>query len=1040
LTYFSDSRTTSAQTFWVTRHATTILFFMIVFSAAGLYLAGKIPISVFPETNFPRVVIGVDNGVMPVEQMQVTVTKPIEDAVNSVPGLVTVRSTTSRGSAEVSLFFDWNVDMFRTLELVNAAIGSVRQTLPPDAVITTNRLTFATFPILGYSLTSDKVPLTKLWELATYDLKPSVNRVDGVSNVVVQGDQIPNVEVTPEPGKLVAVGVTVSDLLNAVQTTNVIDSLGLLQTQHELVLGLIGAQVHDAAQLGQVVIKNTASGIPIHISDVATVKESTEPAYTMVRAGGKPAILLNITRQPSSNTVQVADLVAAEVERLKSLLPPGVTLKPYYDQSELVRDSITSVRDAILIGLILATIIIIVFLRDWRSSLVAGLVIPTTIAITFVFLYVLGESFNLMTLGGLAAAVGLVIDDAIVVVENIVLHRQAGESRVEAVRKALREITTPLIGSTVTPIVVFLPLVSVSGVTGSFFRALAITMTVSLLASLLLALTWTPALSGLLLGDVVKEAGAHHGDHDRGLMFHVINFYEKWLRRAIKKPAPLFITCALLILGIYVGYSSLGSDLLPEMDEGGFILDYIMPPGSSLAETDRVLQHVERILTRTPEVESISRRTGLQMGLAAVTEANTGDITVKLKSKRDRGIDEVIADVRGEIKRTEPQLDVEFTQVLQDMIGDLSNAPEPIQIKLFNPNPAVLEGVATRVADTIKKQPGVVDVLDGLENTISGPAVNFQVDPSIAQRLGFTVQEITIDTTAIVEGVPATVPLIANGRPYPIRVRFPELNRSSINAMEDTLVNSATGHLATLRSLAVATQLPGQEEIRRENLQRSVVVTGRLEGSDLGSAIKHIQSAVGALHLPKTVRVTYGGTYEEQQKSFAELTRVLILALVLVFGVLLAEFRNLSAPISILASSILSTAGVVGALLITGTTFSVASFMGLIMVIGIVAKNGILLLDAEARFRTQGFSPEEAILQAGRRRLRPILMTALAAITGMLPLAFALGAGSQMLQPLAIAVIGGLLISMLLSLVVTPVVYYRLTRNASVRQLEKEVA
>ena len=374
------------------------------------------------------------------------------------------------------------------------------------------------------------------------------------------------------------------------------------------------------------------------------------------------------------------------------------------------------------------------------------------------------------------------------------------------------------------------------------------------------------------------------------------------------------------------------------------------------------------------------------------------------------------------------------------MIGDLSNAPEPIQIKLFNPNPAVLEDVATRVSDTIKKQPGVVDVLDGLENTISGPAVGFQVDPSIAQRLGFTVQEITTDTTAMVEGVPATVPLIANGHPYTIRVRYPEANRSSISAMEDTVVNSATGHLATLRSLAATTQLPGQQEIRRENLQRDVVVTGRLEGSDLGSAIKRIQSAVNALHLPKTVRVTYGGTYEEQQKSFAELTRVLILALVLVFGVLLAEFRNLSAPFAILASSVLSTAGVVGALLITGTTFSVASFMGLIMVIGIVAKNGILLLDAESRFRAEGLSAEEAILQAGRRRLRPILMTALAAITGMLPLAFALGAGSQMLQPLAIAVIGGLLISMLLSLVVTPVVYFRLTRKTHVRQLEEEVA
>jgi CzcA family heavy metal efflux pump len=1040
VTYFSNSRTTSAEGFWVSRHATTILFFIVVFSAAGLYLAGRIPISVFPETNFPRVVIGVDNGVMPVEQMQVTITKPIEEAVNSVPGLVTVRSTTSRGSAEVSLFFDWNVDMFQTLELVNAALAKVRQSLPADAVITTNRLTFATFPILGYSLTSDSVPLTKLWELATYDLKPSLNRVEGVSNVAIQGDQIPNVEITPEPSKLIAAGVTVTDLLNAVQNTNVVDSPGLLQTQHELVLGLIGSQVHDATQLGQVVIKNTQSGVPIRISDVATVKDSTEPAYTVVRAGGKSAILLNITRQPSSNTVQVADLVAAEVERLKPLLPAGVKIQPYYDQSELVRESIKSVRDAILIGLVLATIIIVVFLRDWRTSLVAGLVIPTTIAITFVFLYILGESFNLMTLGGLAAAVGLVIDDAIVVVENIVLHRQSGESRVDAVRKALKEITTPLVGSTITPIVVFLPLVSVTGVTGSFFRALAITMTVSLLASLILALTWTPALSGLLLRDSSASTVHHNVHEERGLMLRVINLHEKWLRRALEKPALLFGACGLLVIGVCIGYSSLGSDLLPEMDEGGFILDYIMPAGSSLAETNRVLQHVEEILAKTPEVESTSRRTGLQMGLAAVTEANTGDITVKLKKDRDRGIDEVIAELRTKIKKTEPQLDIEFTQVLQDMIGDLSNAPEPIQIKLFNQNPAVLEEVATRVADAIKKQPGVVDVLDGLENTISGPAVSFQVDPSIAQRLGFTVQEVTTDTTAMVEGVPATVPLIANGRPYTIRVRFPEANRSSISAMEDTVIDSSAGHLATLRSLAQARQLPGQPEIRRENLQRDVVVTGRLEGSDLGSAIKRIQSAVAGLHLPKTVRIHYGGTYEEQQKSFAELTRVLILALVLVFGVLLAEFRNLSGPFAILVSSVLSTAGVVGALLITGTTFSVASFMGLIMVIGIVAKNGILLLDAEARFRADGLSREQAILQAGRRRLRPILMTALAAITGMLPLAFALGAGSQMLQPLAIAVIGGLLISMLLSLMVTPVVYYRLTRDTRVRQLEQEVA
>jgi CzcA family heavy metal efflux pump len=1023
-----------SEDFWVTRHATTILFCIILLSVAGIYLAGKVPISVFPDTNFPRVVIGIDNGVMPVEQMQITITKPIEDAVNSVPGLQTVRSNTSRGSAEVSLFFDWNVDMFHTLQLVDAALSKVRQTLPATAIITTNRLTFATFPILGYSLTSDSVSLPRLFEIATYDLKPSLNRLDGVSAVTIQSEQIPNYEVTPDPGKLVATGITVTDILNAIQLTNLVDSPGLYQTQHELVLGLIGAQVHDVGQLSQIVVKNSPTGVPLRIADVATVSQSIEPTYTMVRADGKPAVLLNITRQPSSNTVQVADEVAAEVENLRATLPPGVTLKPYYDQSELVRDSIRSVRDAILIGLILATIIIIVFLRDWRSSLVAGLVIPTTISITFVFLYFLGESFNLMTLGGLAAAVGLVIDDAIVVVENIVLHRQAGEGKVDAIRKALKEISTPLVGSTITPIVVFLPLISVAGVTGSFFRALAVTMTVALLASLLLALTWTPALSALLLGgangDEVEAAPSPPAHHEEtGLMLRVLNFHEKWLRRSLEKPVALFVICGLLAIGIYGGYAALGSDLLPEMDEGGFILDYIMPAGSSLAETDRVLLHVERMLQKTPEVESISRRTGLQMGLAAVTEANTGDITVKLKSKRDRGIDEVIADLRAQIKSSEPQLDVEFTQVLQDMIGDLSNAPEPIQIKLFNPNPDVLENVATRVADTIKKQKGVVDVLDGLENTVSGPATSFQIDPATAARLGFTAEELSTDSSAIIEGMPATVPLITNGHAYTIRVRLPPANRSSLDAIEDTVFASSTGHLSSLRSLAAVQQLPGQQEIRRENLQREVVVTGRLEGADLGTSVKRIQTEVDALHLPKTVRVSYGGTYEEQQKSFSELTQVLLFALVLVFAVLLAEFRNLYAPFAILVSSVLSTGGVIAALLITGTTFSVASFMGLIMVIGIVAKNGILLLDAEARFRASGMAPEEAMLNAGRRRLRPILMTALAAITGMLPLAFALGAGSQMLQPLAISVIGGLLISMVLSLLVTPVVFFRLTRT-----------
>ena len=1025
------------ESFWLAHFTRPIFFFAAVLTIAGVYAALQVPISVFPETNFPRVVIGIDNGVMPVEQMEVTITRPIEDAVNSVPGLVTVRSTTSRGSAEVSLFFDWNSDMYQALQLTDAALSKVEQTLPPTARITSKRLTFATFPILGYSLTSDSIPQTQLWELATYDLKPPLNRVLGVSTVTVQGGQVPEFGVTPDLALLAANGVTVTDLVNAIQASNIVDSPGLYEANHQLILGLVGAQVHDAEGLRQLVVKTTAAGAPVRVADVATVEPSTLPIYTTVTANGKSAVLINIARQPSSNTVAVADAVSAEITQLRQKLPPGVKLEPFYDQSQLVRDSISSVRDAIFIGLILACIILFLFLRDWTSSLIAGLVIPVTVAVTILVLWAIGQSFNLMTLGGLAAAIGLVIDDAIVVVENIVMHRDNGEPRASAVRKALNEITVPLIGSTITPVVVFLPLISVTGVTGSFFRALAITMAASLLTSLMLALSWTPGLSLVLLRKHVEESAEHKEQTAGRFMGRVLKVHHRVLDWALTKPLLLGAACLLLVIATYFGYKALGSDLLPEMDEGGFVLDYIMPAGSSLSETNRVLQHVEKILRDIPEVESTSRRTGLQMGLAAVTEANTGDFTVKLKAKRSRAIDDIMEDVRSEIKATEPELDIEFTQVLQDMIGDLSNAPEPIQIKISSDDQAVLTQLGPRIGDAIGKIPGVVDVQDGIENTISGPATNFQVNPTVAARLGFTPTEVSEDATSILDGLPTNDPLIANGRPYTIRVRLNDDHRKSLDAIDNTVFNSSSGHTATLGSLAAITQLPPQNEIRRENLQQMLVVTGRLEGSDLGTGMAKVQQTVEGLHLPSSVRVTYGGTYEEQQKSFHDLLKVLLLALALVFGVLLAEFRNFPAPIAILTSSILSISGVILALLITHTTFNVASFMGLIMVIGIVAKNGILLLDADEKYRAEGVSAAEAMMHAAQRRLRPIVMTAIAAVCGMLPLAFALGAGSQMLQPLAIAVIGGLAISMVLSLVVTPVVYFLLTRN---RKPEEEPA
>ena len=1068
--------------YWFARHSKSIIFMIITLAVVGVYEALTLPIAVFPTTNFPRIIVGVDNGVMPINQMEVTITRPIEEAVNSVPGLQNVRSITSRGSAEIDLDFSWDVDMVLTLQQVQSAISRIQSSLPSTAQIEAHRLDFASFPILGYSITSDKVPQTQLWEVATYQLKPRLNRLDGVASVLIQGGQQPEFQIIPAPARMLRAHVALQDILDAVNHTNLIDSPGLLSRNHQLFLGLVTAQAQNPGQIGDIVIK-TNGDIPVRIRDIGTVSAASAPVYTVVTANGKPAILVSINRQPTSNTVQVANEVHQEIQDILPSLPSGVDLRVFYDQSNIVKASIGSVRDAIIIGLFLSGLIIWLFLRDWGTAIMTGLVVPVTIMVTFIVMKIMGQSFNMMTLGGLAAAGGLVIDDAIVVVENIVLHRDGGEGPLRATASALKELTIPLIGSTLTPIVVFLPLISITGVTGTFFRALAIAMSVSLLTSLVLALCWTTNLGTLLIRrgkpGAASEANGTNGTNGapeefgngadgtrgaapgmegagtesaemeqirrmmaaeesslRGGWFErIIQFYEGWLRRAFAHPVWLGGLCAILIVISYFSYKALGSDLLPHMDEGGFILDYVTPPGSSLQETSRMVSHMEQIVRTLPEVESTSRRTGLQLGLAAVTEANTGDISVKLKDQRSRSVDEIIADVRVRVTAAEPAVDVDFHQVLEDMIGDLTGDPKPVMIRLYSDDVDALKQWAPRVSDTLEgiyinnKKP-VVDVDNGIDSTTSGPAVVFAVDPVRAAKAGFTTDQLAIVSSAIIDGEPATTPVVVNDRPYTVRVRYAKQSRSSLEAMKNTLLVNSNGGTATLGAMTDISEVPGQIEVMRDNLQRDVVVAARLEGIDLKTGVTAVQKAVDDLKLPPSIRVEYAGTFKEQQKSFRELLTVLLLALVLVFVVLLLEFRAFSAPLAILSSAVLSTSGVFFALLLTRTTFNVSSFMGLIMVIGIVAKNGILLLDANQKFRSVGFSAEESLVQAGRRRLRPIVMTAMAAVAGMLPLSLAIGAGSQMLQPLAIAVIGGILISMVLSLVITPAMELFMTRKS----------
>ena len=1029
----------------VSNQSRAIVVIVALLCAAGLYAAWKLPIAVFPQTDFPRIVIIVDNGEAPAAQTLVSVTRPIEEAMNGVPGIARIKSKTARGSSEINLYFDWSVDIRQELQLVQARLSQLLPTLPSTAEVrNVERLTFAVFPVAGYSLTSDKRDQASLREIATYIVRPQLARLPGVATVGVAGGKLREFHVTIDPERLTAHNVSAQQVVDAVHNSNVIVSPGLIDENHQLELALISGQAKKPEELNNIVVA-MVNNAPVTIADVATVGGGVEPQYTMVTADGHPAALVNINRQPDANTVAVVDEVKAELNAMRGQIPKDVRLAPYYDQSLLVRESINSVRDSIMVGLLLSIVILYAFLRNWGTTFVAILVIPVTVLVTFLAMWLARLSFDLMTLGGVAAAIGLVIDDAIVVVENIYTHMSRGQSRREAVQNAVSEITVPIIGSTVTPVVVFLPLTILTGVTGVFFRSLALTMSVALLTSLVLALGFTPVLAERFVkakprkpeaesdeerGDRVALADEREEEEETRSTFlgAIIRRYESALGFALDHRWVVVLLMVSVLAGSYLLYRSLGSEFLPEFDESAFILDYWAPPGSSLNETDRMLRHVEEMLLKTPEVESYSRRTGLELGLF-VTEPNRGDYAVKLKPGHKRDTEEVIADLRHQIAEAEPALETEFVGILPDVIGDLEGNPEPIEVRLYSEDAAALQAKADEVEASIKKVSGVVDTKNGV--VISGPAVTFKVDPVRASRFGVTAADIASTITDAMSGDAASS-ILQQDRLIKVRVIFPAEVRTSLDRVRALQVRSSSGVLFRLDQVADIEYEKGQAEIGRENLRQMIAVSGRLEGKDLGTAIGEIKNQLAKdIKLQAGMTIEYGGLYQEQQSSFRELMISLILAVLLVFITLLIEFRSYAHPIAIVTGAVLALGGVLLALFITGTTLNVVSLMGMIMIVGIVAKNGILMLDAVEDHLAAGDTLRQALLRSGRRRFRPVLMTSLAAMLGMLPLALALGAGSELLQPLAIAVIGGLTVALLLSLIVTPTIYAMLRGTAN---------
>lgn len=1021
----ADGTVPRVQARWVTHHALSVAFVCLALCAAGVYSAYRLPSSVFPRTDFPRVVILVDNGVMPADEMMATITRPIEEALKDIPGSESVKSATGRGSAEINVFFNWSVDMVQSELYVVGRLSQIRSTLPSTAATSVFRLTFSAFPVIGISLTSPTRDLTSLWEEARYTLKPRFLRIPGVARVDLVGGRAPEFHVVIDPTRLQAAGLGLAQVTDALAKNNLVAPTGMHEENHTLYLAVVDARARTAAEIGAIVVA-VPGGTPIRVQDVARVERGEEPVFNIVTADGVNAVLLNVRSQPDGSTLEIARQLEAQIREVGRELPPDMKLALFYDQSLIVRDSVRSVWEAIGFGLVLSVLIIYLFLRTWGTTLVATLVIPVTILITLVVMRLAGLTFNLMTLGGIAAAVGLVIDDAIVVVEAIHAKMTAGLARLDAVQQGVSEIVRPLIGSTLTPVVVFIPLAFLDGITGVFFRALALTMVTALVTSLVLALTLTPALALWLTRTPRPRAAGSHSDE--GVVLRAIgNGYEVALRTALRHRWVALALCAVVLAATVGVYLRLESDFLPPMDEGGFVIDYRTPPGTSLTETNAQLMQAETYLRSLPEVESYSRRTGARLALA-IAEPNTGDFLVKLRPTRQRATADVISDLRRHFNSALPGVQFEFPGILGDLIGDLMWAPKPIEIKLYSTDSAFLKSEGPKIEARLKAIPGVVDTFDGL--TYAGTTLRLRVRPIEAQRLGFTSEDIAVAVSTAMLGTPSST-VLEGDRVVTVRVKVDPARLAQVAQLRELPLRAAAGHVVRLADVVDVSEDAGQLELRREDLRQDIAVTARLEGRDLGSAMVEIQRTLAEDPSLAGGTIEYGGLFEQQQASFRNLTAVLGMAIVLVFTVLLIEFRSFAEPVAIVTGAILSLFGTTLALWLTGTSLNVVSFLGAIIGIGIVAKNGILMLDFVEHFASQGEAFDEALVKSGRRRLRPVLMTSLAAALGMLPLAYGVGSGADMLKPLAIAVMGALGISVLLSLVATPTVMRVLRRGAS---------
>lgn len=1006
------------------RHRSAIYLAVVLFTLGGVWALLTLPAGIYPEVTYPRIVVIARGGTFEAEEMTVAATRPLEQALSGIIGLLRIRAKTVRGSTELSLYFRPDADMLFALSQVEAQIGVLRTSLPQGIELTAERLTPSVFPILQYELTG--APPIVLRDLADFTVRPRLAGLPDAGEISVQGGRVREISVQLDPVRLVANGVGVDQVAQAITASDQAQAAGRVERDYRQYAVVVSGLTNTPESVGHVVVKE-AGARSVRVADLGSVGYGAEDLFQIVAGNGQPAALVNIARQPDGNTLKLAGAVQGVMDSLRPLLPAGVRLQPVYDQATLVRDSMRSVRDAMLLGGALAVIVLLIFLGEWRTTLAASLTLPLTVAITLLGLALAGDSLNLMSLGGLAVAIGIIIDDAVVVVENIErrLALHPDQPVAELIRTGTDEIFGPVAGSTLTTVVVFAPLGLLSGVVGQFFRSFAIALAIAVLLSLVLAMTLIPNL--------VAHWAAR--DRDKGRVSHPSGFRLPRLSLAkVEERYGRMIEWMLTHRGLALGGAAgllliafglsrvMGTGFLPEMDEGGFILDYRAPAEGALTETDRQVKILERILLGDPDIQAFTRRTGSELGFAA-TSPNSGDFTVLLKPRGQRvSVYEVMDRVRAAAESQAPAVRVEFMQLMQDVIGDLAGAAEPVELKLFSRDLASAERAALLVADAVRPTPGLVDLFDGIQGI--DPELRVELDPLRVARLGLKPADVESQAQAALFGEVAGMAREPD-RLVPIRVRLPDSVRFQSDMLARVPIVSPTAWLP-LGDLGSVHEAGGASLLLRENLRPYVAVTGRTSGRSLGSVMRDVRAALGQVVLPAGVTLEIGGQYATQQASFRELLGVLGLAIGAVLLVLVAQFGSLRGPLALVAAVPLGLTGALIMLAITGVPFNVSSFMGVILLVGLIVKNGILLLDAAHHGSDAGAGSVEALVHAGRVRLRPILMTTLCTLVGLIPLALGLGAGAELQRPLALGVIGGLVVSTMVTLLLVPVFLHAL--------------